>query len=170
MKALSRNKLIALIAAIMVLSSSAGIALAYFSSYDKGAGEEKLVLGGTSEVTEEFENNNKIITIKNTGETNIVVRVAVFGPDGTAVEPEVEADWTKNGDFLYYNHILAPGASASKINATIDGIPVSEDIENFDIIVAHESAMAVTSGGKVVKPDGWDAIPNISETDITEAE
>lgn len=170
MKALSRNKLIALIAAIMVISSSVGAALAYFSSYDQGAGEAKLVLGGTSEVTEEFKDNNKIITLKNTGETNIVVRVAIYGPDGTAVTPVTPADWEQIGDYWYYKHILAPGASASKINATINNIPVNEDIENFDIIVAHESAMAVTSGGKVSKPSGWQAIPDISETDITAAE
>lgn len=163
MKTLTRNKLIALIAAIMVISSSVGVALAYFSAYDAAAGEAKLVLGGSTSVTEEFTKNNKVITISNTGKTNVVVRVGIYGPNGMQVVPEKEGDWVPIGDFWYYTHVLEPGADASIINATIDGIPVNEDMENFDIVVASESAMAVAGeGNKVQKPANWEAIPDIS--------
>ena len=163
MKALKRNKFIALLAAVMILVTSVGLAYAYFSDYHEATGSAVLQLNGQTEITEDVDETSgqKTIKIVNVGKANTVARVRIYGPDGMAVEPG--ADWEKIGDYYYYTKILAPGDETSTIIAKIDGIPVDADMDNFDITVIQESALAVIDGGIVAKPDGWENFPTISE-------
>lgn len=76
-----------------------------------------------------------------------------------------ENDWEKNGDFYYYKKILPPDANTSDIEAKLTLTDEQKKIlgDTFDIVVVHESAVAVfDENNKVRKPSGWDYIPDIS--------
>ena len=88
----------------------------------------------------------------------MVVRVRVIGPVTINFNPG--AGWEQNGDWWYYNKVLAKGESTSNLFAGWK-IPEDSDLENFDVVVVHESAIATYDGNKVAKPEGWDYIPVI---------
>lgn len=158
-----RNKklIIAIIAVVLTLLTSTGVTLAYFSDYETAMGEVTLNLNGQTEIYEEVTDTQKVIRIFNTGDANVVVRVAVYGPEGMKVTADDE-HWQKHGGYYYYDMVLKAGESTGTITADITGIPVTEDLSEFDIIVNHESAIAVYDEENTVKkPDGWDYIPMI---------
>lgn len=154
--------IIAVLAVILALSASSGVALAYFSDYEAALGERTLTLNDETQIEEEVTDTEKTIKITNTGDTAVVVRVAIYGPDGMKVE--ASSHWKKSGDYYYYDQVLEPGASTETIKASVADIPVTADMSEFEIIVDHESAIATYSyvdGRNVVNsPAGWD-LPTI---------
>lgn len=166
MKKISKKTLILALSLILCFSVSIGVATAYFTDYEAAKGGAVLSLSGQTWVQEVIADNTKSITIKNVGETEMIVRVRIIG-DAT-VTPN--ADWTKvtsNGeDWWYYTKILTPkgtsGDTSSTLVATVTG---PEDVTNFDIIVVHESSRTVydvEDGNTVlVKPNGWAYVPAV---------
>lgn len=65
-----------------------------------------------------------------------------------------------SGEWWYYNQVLAKGDKTSNLHAGWT-IPEDSDLENFDVVVVHESAVATYKDGKVAPPEGWDYIPTI---------
>jgi predicted ribosomally synthesized peptide with SipW-like signal peptide len=158
-----RNKklIIAVIAVVMTLLASTGVTLAYFSDYETALGEVALNLSGETQIAEEVTDTQKVVKIVNTGDANVVVRMAIYGPEGMKITID-DDHWKKQGDHYYYDKILKPGETTGSITADISGIPVTADLDEFEIIVNHESAIAVYDMNNTVKkPDGWDYIPTI---------
>lgn len=160
MRTLGRKQITLIIAVAMVLFVSVSATLAYFSDYDTAQGEKTLVLSGQTTIEETPKDNSKDITIKNVSKDDVdmVVRVRVIGPVTINFNPG--AGWEQNGDWWYYNKVLAKGESTSNLFAGWK-IPEDSDLENFDVVVVHESAIATYDGNKVAKPEGWDYIPVI---------
>ena len=160
MRTLGRKQITLIIAVAMVLFVSVSATLAYFSDYDTAQGEKTLVLSGQTTIEETPKDDSKDITIKNVSKDDVdmVVRVRVIGPVTINFNPG--AGWEQNGDWWYYNKVLAKGESTSNLHAGWE-IPENSDIENFDVVVVHESAIATYDGNKVAKPAGWDYIPVI---------
>ena len=157
--------IIAVLAVILALSASSGVALAYFSDYEPALGERTLLLNDETQIEEEVTDTEKTIKIVNTGKSAVVVRVAIYGPEGMKVE--ADSHWKKSGDYYYYDQVLAPGESTTSIKASIADIPVTADMEEFEIIVNHESAIATyqyIDGKNVVQnPPGWNLPTIVSE-------
>lgn len=164
MSSRNRKTIIAILAVALVLLTSIGVTVAYFSDYETAMGELTLHLSGETEITEEVTDTQKDVRIANTGEfgdASVVVRVMILGPDGMTVTIK-DNHWHKNGDYYYYDKVLAPGEETGSIIADIKNIPVTADMEAFDIIVNHESAIAAYDENNIVKkPDAWDYIPTI---------
>ena len=160
MRTLGRKQITLIIAVAMVLFVSVSATLAYFSDYDTAQGEKTLVLSGQTTIEETPKDDSKDITIKNVSKDDVdmVVRVRVIGPVTINFNPG--AGWEQNGDWWYYNKVLAKGESTSNLHAGWE-IPENSDLENFDVVVVHESAIATYDGNKVAKPAGWDYIPVI---------
>ncbi len=159
------GKILTVLIAVIALSALFAMgAVAYFSDYELGIGDVTLNLAGQTEISEEVYEGNKTISIKNTGDATVVVRAAVYGGDLMTVT--ASGDWTQNGDYYYYTKVLAPGESTSTIKAEMKDL-TKEQVEamgeTFDVAVVHESALAVyDDNNKVVKPDAWDYIPDIT--------
>ena len=155
MRTLGRKQITLIIAVAMVLFVSVSATLAYFSDYDTAQGEKTLVLSGQTTIEETPKDDSKNVS---TNDVDMVVRVRVVGPVTINFNPG--AGWEQNGDWWYYNKVLAKGESTSNLHAGWE-IPENSDLENFDVVVVHESAIATYDGNKVAKPEGWDYIPVI---------
>lgn len=165
MRVFRKNTVIALTAILMVLLVSVGLTMAYFSDYETTYGTAAVYLTGETEIEEEVTDTQKVVSLKNTGKSSIVVRAAIFGPD---IEPykmtvTMGEGWSKNEEtgFYYYNRILEPGDSTAEIVAKYDNLPVDIDLRDFEITVVNEAAVAVYDGDTVAKPEGWDGFPVI---------
>ena len=175
------GKICAALLAVLVLSASlAAGAGAYFSDYETALGEVPVYLSGRTEVKESVADGKKTISIINTGNSTVVVRAQVYGPDIMQVSFEKDSDWDKTqADYYYYKSVLAPGESTSEIYAEVNIKNPTEQEEaalatlgdQFEIVVVQESAPAVYDENNVVmKPvfyvDGvektWDYIPVIT--------
>ena len=163
------KKLKLLIAGILLVALAAPAAVtAYFTDYEEGHGGAVLNLEGQTELHEQPEDDKKTISIENTGETDVIVRVAIYGNFLGEVDYSAE-DWTydEEGGWYYYNSILKPGESTSDIVANIDVAKAKEAGHDFDIVVVHESERVTYDGSaknKVVKPEGW-ILPDISASE-----
>lgn len=156
---------------LMVLVISVGISFAYFTDYDHQLGKAKISLSGQTELEEEFKDTKKIVSIKNTGvegeNADCVVKLLIYGPEKMEVSLGTPEDWTpiemEDGAYgYYYNKVLAPGESTSKVTANIANIPKDVDMSDFEIIVLQESkTFEIGDDGNVIAPDGWTGFPTI---------
>ncbi|MBR3147515.1 MAG: hypothetical protein IKF54_05165 [Eubacterium sp.] len=156
------RKIIAVFVMLAVLTAGTTAAFAYFTDYEDARGGAVLTLESESELHEIPEDDKKTISVQNTGYSDIIVRISVFGSFVT-VEAD-ESDWVQDGDYWYYKHILGPGESTSDIIARIDTGKAAEAGHDFDVVVVHESERVTyddTDENRVVKPEGW-AYPDIT--------
>ena len=136
---------------------------AYFTDYESARGGAVVHLAPETEIIEIVDDVHKELSIVNTGETSVIVRVAVFG---SYIENfELPSDWTQDGEYFYYNQILEPGATTSTIIVNIDVEAAAAAQESFDVTVINEAeAVAWIFDGSVNTvrlPDGWTR-PNIT--------
>ena len=164
MKVFNKRRTLLITAVAMVLLVSVTATLAYFSDFDRSKGESTLYLTGRTEITEDPSDNSKTISIKNVSvdDVDMVTRVKVVAP--VDVNFEVGDGWAKNpkdDGWWYYTKILEKGDSTTNLVASWK-IPAGSPIENFDVIVLHESAVVQDDGkGNVAEPADWGYIPAI---------
>ena len=156
MKTVINKKAILLaISFALVLSLSVGTAFAYFSDYATAKGGAAITLGGKTDINEDVNGKIKTISIENTGETDVVVRVKIFGQ--TDIK-EVGDGWSLESDgFWYYDKVLKPtGSDKTTTNIVAEVVAPAGQVDNYDVVVVHESAQ-VTYGtdGKIKVPTGW---------------
>ena len=80
MKAVKRRTILLVVAIALVLSMTVGLAMAYFSDSTEAEGGLTVTLGGETKIDEDQYDDHKDIRIENIGDTDVVVRVAVYGP------------------------------------------------------------------------------------------
>ena len=80
-KKTTKQMLLTVCAVALVLLTTVGTAFAYFSDHEEAQGGATLKLQGETTLHEEMDGNNKHIVIENTGEVDMIVRVAVFGTE-----------------------------------------------------------------------------------------
>ncbi len=167
MKKLSNKKIALICAVVLTLLASTGATLAYFSDYEAALGEAKVLLSDRTEIEEELQDNEKTIRIVNTSKegegADVVVRVAIYGPD--KMEVSLGEGWTtKQADgYYYYNGILKPQEKTTDIKASVKNVPKTIDVSDLEIIVVQESEIATyDSAGNVQTPKGWSYTPKAS--------
>ena len=141
------------LAVLAVLAASPGEASAYFTAYDTARWEQGLALGSQTEITEEYKDGVKIVTIQNTGETECFVRVKIF--HGSQVGLTIAGDgdgWNQGADgYWYYQGILSPGTGENsktkplRITVDLSKAPVGGgdgDAPTYDqnVVVIEECA------------------------------
>ena len=177
------NKILILFALVLCLSVSVGASLAYFSDYEEASGGATLNLGGKTEMSEGNDHAQKDITIKNTGDTNMIVRVAIMGEGvqhfknaPTFNTDDWVTDTVDGTTWYYYKKVLPPNASTSDIIAKMEFSWEGDEPDySFEITVVHESTQAVYNGTTLVCPSGWNqnivkAIPLPETTNGEEGE
>lgn len=157
MRRLSKRTLVALVAVIMTLTATMGMTLAYFSDTDSAEGGAILLLSGQTEIVEpDVTDDSKTIQITNISEdpVDMVARVRVIAP--VDVEWTAGRGWTEGEDgWWYYTEAIAQGDSSTDLRVEWK-IPENSAIENYDVIVVHESSPAAyTESGAIAQPDGW---------------
>ena len=178
MKKINKTTLM-LFALVLSLSVTVGATLAYFSDYEQASGGATLRLGGQTKLTEGDAEDQKNVRIENTGETNMIVRVGIFGPDEMD-DPIVDTTkWilgpesvpAKSKYYYYYRKVLKPGefTDANSLRAYMQFHWTAEEDDEgnlevpdyyFEVTVAHEGAQAIyyydTDGNEhLTVPDGW---------------
>ncbi len=149
MKKFKSKKVLMIAAIILVFTATAGITMAFFSDYEHAVGKATFTLGGQTEIHESVKDTEKTIVIHNKGEGDVLVRLSIFGPKpdgdkpGVTVKPGEHWSFNKNDGFWYYQAVLPAGEDTTPIIASIEGIPVSADLSEFDVIVVHESQPVV---------------------------
>lgn len=161
MKSLRKRSLTILIAVLLVCAATTGVALAYFSDYEAAIGAAMLELSGQTEIDEGDSDVQKDIVIKNTGNTDVMIRMAIYGPDKMTVSDPLPEGWIDGGDgWYYYEYILEPGQdTGERVIAKMSELSDKEIAqlgEHFDITVVHESAIVTYGdGNKVNIPEKW---------------
>ena len=155
----SRMKLITVLGLILCLMVSVGFTVAYFTDYENARGGAVVDLSGRTEVEEEFDESNKIVTVKNTGDVDMVVRVRAFGDeDHMTVNTENNADWVKGAgdDWWYYTKVVkAKKGETSPLRIEVKGPVDPDDPIDFEITVVHEAERVTYDGDTVAIPEGW---------------
>ena len=128
---------------------------AWFSDYKELSGDASLKLSHLTKITEEIDkDSNKTVKITNIGETDVVVRVKLFG--GSYVEITAGDNWKLSDDgWYYYEKVLTPKEVSTEIFANIN--KESAPDYDFDVVVIMESERAIYEGDQLVKPvESWD--------------
>ena len=159
MKKINR-KILLVISLVLVLSITVGLTMAYFSDHTAAKGGMKVALGSKTEIEEDQpDDHTKTIIINNTGETDVMVRVAVYGPGEISYSG---SGWTNGNDgYWYYNSIIPAGESSDALTATWE---VPADLgDDYSVVVTQEAEMVVYDAkGKVAAPDtdpAWAVVP-----------
>lgn len=163
------KKILAAMAIVLPLTIGTGSALAYFTANTSASAHYPVAVGTDTEIDEEFDAMTKHVSISNAPNSGpVYVRARAFADSqhtltysaGTAAEGQ--AAWIDGGDgYWYYNGVLEPGKSTSKLDVKID---TNEDVtekENFNVIVVYERTPAVVDPGtgsyKGPKDADWSA-------------
>lgn len=173
MKKMNR-KTIGLVAAALMLVATIGVgsALAYFTTYTRAEGSKELTLNfSETEINEKIIDKQKVISLSNTGEADIYVRVkALVGEDHPIVysEPENAGKWVPGADgFYYYTDILAPGEATSEI--LVGFTLADENAASFNVIIVQESTVVLydeDGNAQEYNEVDWDIKADVSQTVI----
>lgn len=151
------------VALVLSLGLAAGTAWAYYTDTNKANGMVHFSYNPEppkTEVKEEKDNLDKIITVENTGEVDAMVRVKVFAPaiDGVEVtenasdvspfNPVEGNGWTQavtnNGEkWLYYTEPVAPGDATAPLRVHVE-VDAEKVTHPFDLTVVQQCASAKT--------------------------
>lgn len=158
------KKILAAAAIVLPLSIGTGSALAYFTANDMSSGSCGVEVGNPqTEIDEKFGNWQKQVTITNTGDVSVYVRVKAFSGSQYPLTCQPGEGWKDGGDgYYYYTPILGTednnkSTTALGIKIGNDNIPAdATDKESFNVIVIYEKTPAVKydESGNMV-PD-WD--------------
>ena len=136
--------------------------LAYFTAYDEAEGNGTVDLVWSTTIVESFPyDRDKNITILNTGETPVIVRVQVFSGEFAATYSVEDGKWIQEDDgWWYYSEILEPGDESSALYAKVN-LETAPDYD-FNIVVVHESSRVfyVDGTNTIATPEGWTYVPD----------
>lgn len=152
---MKRNKIILTTSLIVIFTAAlciTGIS-AYFTAI---AHKENVTSAGNNEITieETFSNPDiepntvteltKRVTVKNTGINCAGIRIRAEFSEKTITDwvdiDYNESDWTKDGDYWYYNNPVEPGEETAPLFTKLTcNNPTAEQVRNFDVYLYSES-------------------------------
>lgn len=144
---------------LIVISFPVRNALAYFTDYEVVQGKADVSMKWETEIREQLtENNGQLITVRNTGSTNTVVRAQVIGSaEYTSVYAAKEegSKWQRGNDgWWYYSEILEPGKETDE---GLIAVIAADKLPEYDVQITavHESARVLYENGSIKIPAGW---------------
>ena len=152
-----RNRIpIIILACSILMGSTVGVTYSYLISNEKKANSTRITEANIK-IVENFvaptdpspgDTITKSPKVTNNSKAPVKVRVQVKFTDSKAeqqCEPLViGSNWTKNGEYYYYNQELAPGASTTPLfnYVTIRSTVAKKDLVPFDILVYAEAVQS----------------------------
>lgn len=166
-----KKSVLLLTALILLAVFAVGGTVAYVAVRTPGL-ENKFTPGKVScEVVETFTNSSKTsIKVKNTGNTEAFIRVALTGcwcdADGKIVAPwdgtvVTAADWVKSGSYYYCTKATAAnnGLTPELLGAAISGSVLPDGVPSGSKLVIDVLAQAVQSAPTDAVTDAWGLNP-----------
>jgi hypothetical protein len=133
------NKKVTILAAaalLLVMSVSAGTAMAYFTTYATAKGGVPVALGPETTVHEDYEDWEKTISVENTGDVPVYVRAKVIAASQFTVTIE-GSEWSLGNDgYWYYEEVLPVGGRTENLVASIEKL--DEVTSSFNVVVVQE--------------------------------
>ena len=170
-----KHLVLSALAIVLVLCSSIGTAVAYFTTYAGGNGGYVIHLGHKSVIHDVYA-DVKEISIQNVadsaddvGKYPIFVRAQVYHGTDSIVTPEESENWTPDGEYFYYLFPLYADLEVNLMSTTsilkfqVDPNPEADlkPGDLVDVVVTYQSVPAVFD------PDGnpliWKAWENQAE-------
>lgn len=153
------KKILATAALVLPLTIGTGSALAYFTANTVAAGGAMVAVGTDTEIIEDVSSMTKHVTIKNSEDGGAVyVRVMAYTDSLHTLKYE-GSDWTKDGDYYYYNRVLEPGSTTPQLDIKIEAKPGAVQQEDFNVIVIYEQTpveyVTDENGDTTAKPADW---------------
>lgn len=138
------KKILATAAVVLPLSAGIGSALAYFTANTTAAGGYEVEVGAPStDITETFGDWTKHVSVTNTGEVPVYVRVRAFSGSQYTLSYD-GSGWTLKNGYYEYDTVLEVGATTSGLDIKIEGVPQdAADKDTFNVVVIYERTPAV---------------------------
>lgn len=155
-----KHLFLAALAIVLILCSSIGTAIAYFTTYTGANGGYVIHLGHKSVIHDVY-TDVKEISIQNVadsaddvGKFPIFVRALVYHGNDSIVTPQTSQNWTPEGNYYYYEFPLYadlaanypdPMSTTSTLKLKVDPNPAA-DIKPgdlVDVVVTYQSVPAV---------------------------
>ena len=162
---------LALAAVCAVASAGIGKTWSYFTTYTEAAGGYPIQLGDRTDITEDFTEWTKHVTIANEpGSEPVYIRAKAFcGSQYTITYSGEGWTWNEEDGYYYYNYAVEGGNSTESLNLKIDGIPENpEDLERFNVVVIYESTPVKyheDGSAYTVEETDWDEILDTGSTE-----
>lgn len=145
-----------LLAVVLILASSIGTAVAYFTTYATAKGGYVIHLGEETEIEEEFSDWTKHVVITSKpNSSSVFVRVKAFSGKNYPLEIS-GSGWTLGtGDYWYYNDVLPGNAQTSQLDIEIKDVPTKEAAagDEVNVTVIYECVLAIYKADGSPDPD-----------------
>ena len=168
-------EVLALAAALTVVSAGIGKTWSYFTTYTEAAGGYTIHLGDRTEINETFSGWTKHLTITSDEDSQpVYIRARAFcGSEYTVLYSG--NGWSLGADgYYYYDSILYGGGSAETLDLKIEGIPQEpEALESFNVVVIYESTpVKYHEDGSPysIQETDWDEILDAGRTEASGSE
>ena len=190
MKEMKKWKIVALCTVLACLSIVASGTLAYFTAQETA--HNVITSGGVAIQLHEFSDNggdgltpwedvegvmpgaeiSKIVTVENTGASDVWVRIKVDKtillasgeeiPNPEVMELDINPEfWTEQDGYYYYKSPLAPGYSTRELFTTVtfDAVKMDNDYQNCKatIEVKADAVQVANNGTTALTAAGWPA-------------
>ncbi len=159
--------ILAALAAVTLSTIAVTPSIAYFTDTVQTKGTIEVKLGdGKPKIDEEVKNMTKYVTIKNTGDYDIYVRVKAIYPDSCTLTLQKESGWEQGqGGYYYYESPVAPGKStASQLKLKITK---NTDLDlDFNVVIVQEATKVVYDEDGNPTPADWNN-PISTEAEIS---
>ncbi len=135
------NRIIAVLAVLLILGAQMGSAYAYFTAYTKAEGGYPIHLGGKGEIEEKFASWTKMLTITADSDCEPVFVRAKGICARFNLTYDLKDGWTAGDDgYVYYDKPISFGGSTNELRIHIDNVPEEEVEEGdaFNVAVIYE--------------------------------
>ncbi len=168
--------LIAAAALLMIGAAAVSPAMAYFTDTHTASGMVTLSLGDSNvKPDESFDGMNKLITVTNTGDYAVFVRVkAIYGSNCTVtLDAASSSGWSEGGDGYYYYALPLAGktgdASVGESSSQLKLIVAAKEdttADSFNVIILEEATrVRYDSNGNAIAD--WNDVIKV-ETDASD--
>lgn len=145
--------ILAAMALALPLSAGIGSAYSYFTANAGAQGRLAVEVGSPeTEITETFGQWTKHVTITNTGDLPVYVRVQAFSGSQYPLTYTTNGAWNYEDLYYVYNTVLLPGEATTPLDIKITGVEET-DKDNFNVVVIYERTPVKYSDGKPQAPD-----------------
>ena len=136
-----KQKLLALLALVLVLSACLHPALAYFTTRVQAKGGYTIHMGSTTTIEEDFKDWMKTVVISNkAGSKPVFIRAQAYAASQS--QPVTSGTGWTGPDaqgWYYYGPTLPGGGSTEPLYVKINNVPAAEEELQFNVVVVYES-------------------------------
>ena len=162
---LTKRIVVAGLAICLFALTTVGVSLAYYTDMSNASGSVPFATSPGTEIEEKFD-GNKHVTIKNTGDVPVVVRLKAVYPSEEFASVSVgstSSNWVVlNSDdgWIYYAQPLMAGSTTDNLDVNIK--PSDDAPSSFDITVFQQHGIAYYEDGALCAKFG-DSVISLTE-------